>query len=257
MNSDLSELQKLVRVAVADSDIEAALKHMGKINDLLGDDEFDTTFLNISWRYNHDKKEEMRGTKDSQVNLNSIVNSITKLLKDVRMIADRQDFYSNNYINRFYKKDLENIDGIWKLDKIINKNTILIITGCHIFIELIDKVAAYKLKDVIDSQGKYQERKRAIVMGDRQFIADIDPNHSDDVQEKTLGNLPMISIGGPAANPITQDLRDRHDNAINFKNYTFAYRNDNGVIKVAIWGHLAIDTQNAVDEFIKNKENGL
>jgi len=259
MNNNLNELQKLVKIAVADFKIEDALEYMGEINDLLDDDEFETNLLNLSSRYNRYKKAELQGTNDreSQIYLNTIVNSIINLLKGVKKIADRKSFYSNIYINRFYKEDLKNIDNIWKLDKIINKNTILIITGCHIFVELLDKVAAYKLKDAIDSQGNYQDRKRAIVMGDTQFIADTNPNHSDDVQEKKLINLPLISIGGPAANLITQDLKERHDEIYRHGHFTFAYRDDNGIRKVAVWGHLAIDTQNAVDEFIKSKENGL
>src|SRR5205085_6502858 len=83
--------------------------------------------------------------------------------------------------NPFYEQDLTLSDNIWDVNKIVKQKTILIITGCHIFCELLDRPVAEYLKREIDIRGNYKTGRRAVIMGDRQFLADTDEsrNNSD------------------------------------------------------------------------------
>ena len=74
-------------------------------------------------------------------------------------------------------------EGMWKLNKLLNKNTVIIVTGCHLFCELLDRPVAEYLKKEIDLCGDYKFGKRAIIMGDRQFLADTDESRNNQITE--------------------------------------------------------------------------
>ena len=82
---------------------------------------------------------------------------------------------------------------MWKLNKLLNKNTVIIVTGCHLFCELLDRPVAEYLKKEIDLCGDYKFGKRAIIMRDRQFLADTDESRNNQITEYDLEhyNLPL------------------------------------------------------------------
>jgi hypothetical protein len=91
--------------------------------------------------------------------------------------------------------DLKRLDTSWDLARVMNEETIVIVTGCNASVELLDRPVANFVRKEIDRRGSPPSYRRAVVIGDLWWQ-----------QGPTLRKHPVISIGGPAANSLTSDL---------------------------------------------------
>jgi hypothetical protein len=117
--------------------------------------------------------------------------------------------------NPHYIYDLEKLECDWRIESIVNKNSILIIVGTWVMAELLDKPPADFLRSEIDKQGDFKEGKRAII------ITDIEFNNRFLTSEYTV-----LSVGGPGSNAVTKDIIANADNKLDFSKVFWAFRNN-------------------------------
>ena len=177
-----------------------------------------------------------------------------------------RSFLQNNEVNKqsnpYYEKDLLSAEGMWKLNKLLNKNTVIIVTGCHLFCELLDRPVAEYLKKEIDLCGDYKFGKRAIIMGDGQFLADTDESRNNQITEYDLEHYnlqfqPIISIGDEVANALSRKIiqfgaSNKYSDELNYSILNVLNKN-----QIALWGNTATATKETVVEFVKNTNSGL
>lgn len=144
-------------------------------------------------------------------------------------------------INTRYDKDLYALDGVWDITKVINKETVFIITGCRLMPELLDKPVAGLLRDEIERRGHGRQYRRGIILVDAVWR-----------QETILHSYPVISIGGPLVNAVTEEITLRGKRLI-LNGYDCGSWVD-GLPQVALWGEKAIDTLAAVECFIQHPD---
>jgi hypothetical protein len=176
----------------------------------------------------------------------AIENRHSKSIKpEVNSMVKDTDIYKYAS-NPHYIYDLEKLEGDWRIESVINKNSILIIVGTWVMAELLDRPPAEILRSEIDRQGNFKEGKRAII------ITDIEFNKNFLTSEYTL-----LSVGGPYSNAVTKDIIENADKRLDFSEVFWAFRNNENRKEIALWGNTSYTTRKAVENYINNKESGL
>lgn len=143
--------------------------------------------------------------------------------------------------NPHYGHDLKTLDGSWDLTKVLGPETILIVTGCSLMAELLDRPVAEMLRDEIDRRGTPSSYRRGIVIGDIWWS-----------REMNLHSCPVISIGSSAANTLTDEIAASGDRwEINGLCGAFLHEQ---APRVALWGELAVETRASVEHYIQHPD---
>ncbi len=163
--------------------------------------------------------------------------AIGAIVEDVRNKATILDL-EVTMSNPHYGNDLKVLDGVWNLDQIVNRETILILTGSRIEAELLDRPVAEMLRDEIDKLGKGVPFRRGIVISDLSWQ-----------QSETYKNYPLIAIGGPNTNEKTKHILTKTEpkNVNGFYSAFVQERFPN----IAVWGGLASECRDSAIYFIK------
>ena len=156
--------------------------------------------------------------------------------------------------NPRYADDISRLDRVYDRKAVINRETIIIVIGKSVPVELLDRPVAEMLRDEIDRRGgKEHPFRRAIVLTDQGWYAE-----APDVALNAV-----IAVGSRRANELTKKFEDEPaPSATKFSisdregcNGLFQ-KNAQGLPQVALWGEYALKTREAVDLYIKN-ERGL
>lgn len=194
---------------------------------------------------------------------NSLLSIIGKI-KDIDFVENKQDEKIapdeklnkiKNVINSNFDSDIKNLEGDWKVDNIITRNTILIVTGVHFFPEVLDRVPAYYLQSIINEKGEFESGKRAIIVGDIPY--ELAKNMSIGSENVTLEDFSIISIGGPSVNRTTLDIINNKHKTNSNLGVNIAYEQGEKRVRVALWGNSAYKTMKSVADFIQLRNEGL
>ena len=102
--------------------------------------------------------------------------------------------------NPRYADDLSRLDRIYDRKAVINRETIIIVIGKSIPVELLDRPVAELLRDEIDRRGgKEHPFRRAIVITDLAWYA----------EAQDIGFNAVIAVGGPRSNELTKEFEDK------------------------------------------------
>jgi len=121
-----------------------------------------------------------------------------------------------------------------------SRETVLLITGTSERAEATDRPLAQKLQQEIDARGEGHTYRRAVVLGDEEYL-----------ERPALHVHPTIAIGGPGANAVSQHFVGEVP--------TVWEEEDRLVVQVeveddrqraALWGMDAAATAEAVDAFV-------
>jgi ribosomal protein S1 len=144
--------------------------------------------------------------------------------------------------NPHYQHDLNKLDEIWDFSKVISPETIFIVTGCNVAVELLDRPVAERLRDEIDNRGNPLTCRRAIIIGDLWWWKDTQ-NQSH----------PVISIGSHNSNSLTPELASKGSKWEVSGGLCGCFVDD-ALPKVALWGESAGQTRDSVEHFINHSE---
>lgn len=120
------------------------------------------------------------------------------------------------------------------------RETVLLVTGTSARAEATDRPLARKLQRVIDARGEGHTYRRAVVLGDEEYL-----------ERPALHRYPIIAIGGPGANAVSQQFLGEVP--------TVWEEEERLVVQVeveadrqraALWGMDAAATEAAVDAFV-------
>lgn len=143
--------------------------------------------------------------------------------------------------NLRYAEDLRAIDGIWDVSAVVGPETILVVIGCHIFPELLDRPLAERLRDEIDRRGMRVGSRRAVVLGDMWW-------HKD----SQLHRQPLIAIGGPNINDAAAAIDVASDRRQQTGRFNIALAD--GTPQVALSGEGACGTRATVERFVEDPD---
>ena len=146
--------------------------------------------------------------------------------------------------NPHYTSDLRLLDGNWDLTKVMNSQTIILVTGVKLAIELLDRPVAERLRDEIDKLGDISLCRRALIVSDALWFNDA-----------TLHTQPVIAIGGPSSNALTRLLADQGDTWHTEKGFQGSFI-EGPPPQVALWGRESAQVRDHVETWIKI-HNGL
>jgi hypothetical protein len=187
-----------------------------------------------------------------QTNLQAQVSpACSKIINQMWQMGGRKR--AAQYLNPHYDHDLTAIDGIWKLERIANQESIAIVIGNSWVSELLDREVAGILQRTIDNQSGGNPFRRAIIL----------PQAAWD--QSAMRNNPIISIGGDdKANPLKKVIVDlaaartppHQPLQEGVGHGAFVPRTAAAGPKVALWGPGAIGTRQAVESWIK-RDRGL
>jgi hypothetical protein len=124
----------------------------------------------------------------------------------------------------------------------MSTDTIILVTGCCVVTELLDRPIAEFLRNEIDKRGSHRYQ-RGIIVGDLWWFRD-----------ESLHKHPVIAIGGPAINTLTSELVE--ENLTWLENVDHCGRDLSHPPKLSIWGETTSDTQERVTQFV-NDARGL
>jgi hypothetical protein len=146
--------------------------------------------------------------------------------------------------NPHYTSDLRLLDGNWDLKTVMNSQTIILVTGVKLAIELLDRPVAERLRDEIDKLGDISLCRRALIVSDALWFNDA-----------TLHTQPVIAIGGPSSNALTRLLADQGDTWHTEKGFQGSFI-EGPPPQVALWGRESAQVRDHVETWIKI-HNGL
>jgi hypothetical protein len=155
--------------------------------------------------------------------------------------------------NPKYSQDILKIDGVYDRRSVINKETIIIVVGTNVVVELLDRPVAEWLRDQIDKQGGAFPYRRAIVISHEAWYA----------EANALCKNGVIAIGGPTANKLTKEFDEwsappsQHGEGKYSLSATkgltgFFRHNDVRFPQVALWGPTGTATREAVQMYVAN-----
>lgn len=211
------------------------------------------TRVNLLSRYNKLKEDRIKGLLEESTNTrqhNDIINSCIMFCEELSvkdLAINSNETINTVCLETIHEKDINNIDKYWNVRKLFTQSTIFIIVGTHIFAELTDRICAEKLRDKINTIGKYAKGERAIILTDVHF------QHS----AKRYGNNCVISVGGDSSNEKTLLIENELDKVYADDTTRITYSKNNKILKVAVYGITANDTRKAVDKFINKDKDGL
>jgi len=200
---------------------------------------------------------EMNKIRDSLLSIIGKINDIdfAENKQEVKIELDEKFNKIKNVINSNFENDIKNLEGDWKVDNIITKNTILIVTGVHFFPEILDRASAYYLQTIINEKGRFENGKRAIIVGDVPY--ELAKNISIGSENVRLENISIISIGGPSVNSTTLDIINNKHKTISNLGVNIAYEQDERRTRIALWGNSAHKTMKSVADFINLTDEGI
>lgn len=151
-----------------------------------------------------------------------------------------------NLINPHYDSDLELLDKKFHRKDIISPETVAVVVGDGLMVELLDRPMAGLLRDEIDFRGQSKPFRRAFIVGNATWQA-----------EPTLQACATVAIGGGSVNLLTKRFiaeaatqgREPWDKG--GRCGVFA----NGP-RVALWGKTAEQTRGSVQDYIRD-QHGL
>jgi len=100
--------------------------------------------------------------------------------------------------NPRYYDDVLRLDKTWDRHAILNKETVILVVGTNMVVELLDRPVAEFLRDHIDQRGAEYPFRRGIVVTDQAWFD----------EAAVLQDNPVISIGGPPANRLSAEFND-------------------------------------------------
>ena len=186
----------------------------------------------IFGRFNRLQKNIIMGLVESN---NSEINkiglallSIIDRVKDADLIENSNNNTTNtdfikiaDIVNPNFEGDIKNIEGDWNIYNTINTNTILIVTGVHFFPEMLDRVSAYSLQNIINKKGAFKDCKRAVVVGDMPY--EYVKSQTLQIDEKIINNLSVLSIGGPSINNTSLEIIENKDKTLSNSGVNITY----------------------------------
>lgn len=157
------------------------------------------------------------------------------------MIALRHKEYRKTMSNPFYDSDLSLMESHdYDINLLVDSRCILIVTGCAIQCELLDRPVAEILRDAIDGTRGDNTSRRAVVLGDMFY--------SNHLKESTN---PVISVGGPLVNTVTDWILSGKQPQGKHGIHQYIDREQNR-IRIALWGDNATQTRISVEKFIND-----
>ena len=102
-----------------------------------------------------------------------------------------------------------------------------------------DRPAAAELKQAIDARANGQSYRRAVVIGDAEYL-----------DRPDLHRHPTIAIGGPGVNVVAQRLVDDLPMRWQHEDRSFLQADLDDTHRVALWGMDAAATAKAVEAFL-------
>jgi hypothetical protein len=119
--------------------------------------------------------------------------------------------------------------------------TVVLVTGASLTAEERDRPLAYRLKAEIDRRGAGHAYRRAVVVADLWYL-----------QNRIFHLNPTITIGGPGANGVSNELAETLPTVYSRDEQVFVQADFEGELKRAsLWGVDASFTAAAVDTFMK------
>ena len=116
----------------------------------------------------------------------------------------------------------------------------MLVTGASLTAEERDRPLAYRLKSEIDGRGAGHAYRRAVVVADLWYL-----------QNRIFHLNPTISIGGPGANGVSNELADTLPTVYSRDEQIFVQADFEGELRRAsLWGVNASATAAAVDAFM-------
>jgi hypothetical protein len=119
--------------------------------------------------------------------------------------------------------------------------TVVLVTGASLTAEERDRPLAYRLKAEIDRRGAGHAYRRAVVVADLWYL-----------QNRIFHLNPTITIGGPGANGVSNELAETLPTVYSRDEQVFVQADFEGELKRAsLWGVDASFTAAAVETFMK------
>jgi hypothetical protein len=159
--------------------------------------------------------------------------------------------------NPRYAEDLFRLDRVYDRRSVINKETVIIVVGTAIVVELLDRPAAELLRDHIDQRGGDYPMRRGIVITHDAWY--------DKGESGVIGNNPVIAVGGPTVNRLSAEFAQwQPEPASKMGLYTipttgtrigtgFFRKNAAGLPQVGLWGNSANTTRQTVEHYFTNE----
>jgi len=120
------------------------------------------------------------------------------------------------------------------------RSTILLVVGYGILPEEEDRPIAYDLKRLINTRGRGDETRSAVVLTDMWVM-----------NQEMAEFFPAIAIGGPGVNAFTARIYEELPVAFTRDQQIFIQLNPEGDKRAAVWGMDHRSTRDAVDIFVK------
>ena len=120
------------------------------------------------------------------------------------------------------------------------RSTILLVVGYGILPEEEDRPTAYDLKRLINTRGRGDETRSAVVLTDMWVL-----------NQEMAEFFPAIAIGGPGVNAFTARIYEELPVAFTRDQQIFIQLNPEGGKRAAVWGMDHRSTRDAVDLFVK------
>lgn len=120
------------------------------------------------------------------------------------------------------------------------RSTILLVVGYGILPEEEDRPIAYDLKRLINTRGRGDETRSAVVLTDMWVM-----------NQEMAEFFPAIAIGGPGVNAFTARIYEELPVAFTRDQQIFIQLNPEGGKRAAVWGMDHRSTRDAVDIFVK------
>jgi hypothetical protein len=163
---------------------------------------------------------------------------------------------SKTMSNPNYAEDIFKLDKMYDRHSVINDKTVIVVVGTSVVAELLDRPVAELVRDEVDREGDGNPFRRGIVLADQAWYA----------EAEILAKNPVIAVGGPTANrlsdefdkwsPPTGSLEGKYTISVEGTLTGFFRKNQAGLPQVALWGHTANATREAVEHYLGN-EKGL
>jgi tetratricopeptide (TPR) repeat protein len=149
--------------------------------------------------------------------------------------------YGSTMSNPKYDSDLRILESNdYKLEGLLSRETILIVTGCSVYPELLDRPVAEVLRDEIDKRGASNPNRRAVIVGDLWWFAEN--------KEPFLNDCPVLSLGGPIMNQLTVKLIENQ--LVWGEEEVYQAGGNDLAPRMALWGDDASKTREVVERFI-------
>ena len=120
------------------------------------------------------------------------------------------------------------------------RSTILLVVGYGILPEEQDRPIAYDLKRLIDTRGRGDGSRSAVVLTDMWMM-----------NQEMAEFFPAIAIGGPGVNAFTAQIYEELPVAFTRDQQIFIQLNPEGGKRAAVWGMDHRATRDAVEVFVK------